>query len=98
VHLPVAGWQTPGSKQAAGGSQLTGVPAVQTPCWQVDTPLQRLPSSQLALSTAFGLVQDCVAGLQTPGMWQGLSAVHAAMHLPPQSWAVLPAGAAGPQP
>jgi hypothetical protein len=43
--------------------QVRGVPAVQTPAWQVSAPLQTLPSAQ-AVPFKTGVLEQPVAGLQ----------------------------------
>ena len=53
--------------------QTTGVPAVQVPAWQVSSPLQRLPSEQLAPSARSVLMQR--PALQESSV-QGLLSLH----------------------
>jgi hypothetical protein len=45
-HSPVAGSQVPAMWQASRAVQTFGVPAVQTPFWQVSLIVQGLPSLQ----------------------------------------------------
>jgi hypothetical protein len=45
-HTPVAGAHTPACLQGAAAGQVSAVPAVQTPAWQVSVVVHMLPSSQ----------------------------------------------------
>ena len=45
-HLPVAGAHVPAAWHWSEAAQVTGLPAVQTPAWQVSPCVQELPSSQ----------------------------------------------------
>jgi hypothetical protein len=45
-HTPVALLHTPTVWHASMAVQVTGIPAVQTPIWQVSAPLQAFPSLQ----------------------------------------------------
>ena len=48
VHAPVLGLHVPAPRHVAGAGQVTVVPPVHTPAWQVSPEVHALPSSQLA--------------------------------------------------
>jgi hypothetical protein len=55
--------------QALLSLQFDGVPAVQTPLWQLSPVVQALPSLQAVPSALFGLLHAPVDILQTPATW-----------------------------
>jgi hypothetical protein len=67
-QVPLVGLQTPASWQASGAGQVTGLPPVHTPIWQVSVRLHALPSLQGVASGLSGL-EHPVAGLQVPAEW-----------------------------
>ena len=83
-HVPVIGSHVPGSWQASGAGQTTGLVPVQTPAWHASVWVQALPSSHAVPSVLAGLEQP-VAGLQTPATWQGSIAAQSTALLPLQT-------------
>jgi hypothetical protein len=76
AHCPVAALQTPepATWHGPGDSQITSVPEVQTPSWQVSVSVQALPSEQGA-PFGLGVVEHRpVRGSHVPGTWHGSSA------------------------
>src|SRR5258708_3759442 len=55
-HVPVAGSQVPATWHWSLAVQVTGLPPVQVPPWQVSVWVQALPSSQAVPSDLAGLV------------------------------------------
>jgi hypothetical protein len=76
-QIPVAGTHAPTVVQSVAAGQITGgVVCAQDPLWHVDTPLQRLPSSQLVPSDLLVTGQIPVAGTQAPTVVQAVAAGH----------------------
>ena len=65
-HAPVAGSQVPASWHWSVAVQVTGVPPVQTPAWQVSPVVQALPSLHVVPSVATGFEHAPVAGSHVP--------------------------------
>jgi hypothetical protein len=62
LEQPKTAWQL-SVVQTLPSSHVRGVPAVQTPAWQVSAPLQTLPSAQ-AVPLSTGVLLQPVTGLQ----------------------------------
>jgi hypothetical protein len=69
VHMPVPGLHAPTSWHWSSAVQVTGLPPVQTPAWQVSVCVHLLPSSQPVSSGAAGFEQAPVLGVQVPATW-----------------------------
>jgi hypothetical protein len=74
-HWPLAGLQVPTSWHWLSAVQVTGLPPVQVPDWQVSVCVQALPSLQAVPLALVGLEHWPLAGLQVPTSWHWLSAV-----------------------
>jgi hypothetical protein len=76
-QTPVEVTQAPTVVQAVAAGQITGcVVCVQDPLWHVDTPLQRLPSSQLVPLDLLLTGQVPVEGTQAPTVVQAVAVGH----------------------
>src|SRR5580698_4895580 len=69
VWHPLTGSQTP-TEQGSALPQDGAAPAVQTPAWQVSTPLQALPSEQEVPSGSAVMPQAPVVGSHMLAAWQ----------------------------
>src|SRR2546425_1179134 len=74
-QVPVAGSKAPTVWHWSGAVQVTGLPPVQTPAWQVSLWVQASLSSHAVPSAAFGFEQVPVAGSQVPTAWHWSAAV-----------------------
>jgi hypothetical protein len=88
LHVPVAGSQVPATWHWSSGMQVTAVPAVQTPLWQVSFWVQALPSLQDVPSPLAGLEHVPVLGLHVPAVWHWSEAVQTTGVPPVQTPAV----------
>src|SRR5205823_1283625 len=70
LEQPLTASQVPALWHWSEAVQVTGVPAVQAPCWQVSPWVQALPSLQAEPSALAWLEQVPVVGSQTP-TWHG---------------------------
>jgi hypothetical protein len=68
-QVPVAGSHVPVVWHASSGSQVIGVPAVQTPAVQASPLLQALPVLQPVPSVAAGFEHSPLVGSQLPAVW-----------------------------
>lgn len=66
------------------GGQVTGLPPVQIPAWQVSPVVQPLPSEQAAPFDLTGFEQSPVDGEQVPALWHWSSALHVTGFVPTQ--------------
>src|SRR5438552_2394813 len=86
-HSPVPGLQVPASWHCSGAGQVTEVPAVHVPPWQVSLSVQASPSSHPARRSSDLFEQVAVSGSQVPASWHWSGAVQAtevpAVHVPP---------------
>jgi hypothetical protein len=69
VQSPVDGLHVPARWQASAAVQVTGMPAVQAPPWQVSPVVHLSPALQGLPSEAGGFEQAPVAGSQLPTVW-----------------------------
>jgi hypothetical protein len=69
LQVPVAASQVPASWHWSLAVQLTGLPPVQAPAWQVSVFVQALPSLQLVPFALAGFVHWPVALSQVPASW-----------------------------
>src|SRR3989441_10009258 len=67
-QVPVAGSQVPTVWHWSAAVQVTGLPPVQTPAWQVSVWVQALLSLHAVPSAALGVAQVPVAGVQAPAV------------------------------
>src|SRR5437868_5261018 len=74
-HAPVAGLHVPAVWQVSSAVQVTAVPPVQLPVWQVSLVVHLFPSSQVVPSALLGFEHVPVAGLHVPAAWHWSSAV-----------------------
>jgi hypothetical protein len=74
----LTGSQTP-TWQGSLLAQLGAVPRVQTPAWQVSSPLQEFPSEQEVPSGSAIIPHEPVVGSHMPATWQASGGVQ----LPP---------------
>jgi hypothetical protein len=75
LQTPVAGLQVPALWHWSSALQVTGLPPLQAPAWQVSVWVQALPSLHAVPLALLGLVQTPVAGLQVPALWHWSSAL-----------------------
>src|SRR3989442_1614318 len=73
--LPVEGSQVPTVWPWSAAVQVTGLPPVQTPAWQVSVWVQASLSSHAVPSAALGFEHVPVAGSQVPAVWHWSAAV-----------------------
>jgi hypothetical protein len=76
VHSPVDESQVPASWHASLAMQVTGVPGLHVPAWQVSAPLQALPSPQEDPLGLAGFVHCPVEASHVPGLWHSSLATH----------------------
>ena len=69
-HWPLDGSQEPASWHESLAAQVTGVPDVQVPAWQVSAPLHWSLSAQEVPFGLLGFEQVPVAGSHVPAPWQ----------------------------
>ena len=65
-HTPVAGAQVPARWQLLIAEQITGLPPLHTPAWQVSDCVQAFPSEHAVPLGLAGFEQTPVAGPQVP--------------------------------
>jgi hypothetical protein len=83
-HCPVSGSHVPATWHWDCGWQVTAVPGVQVPAWQVSVSVQALSSLQ-GVPSAFGGSEHCpVAGSHVPALWHASEAVQTTGLLPTQ--------------
>src|SRR5207247_1822996 len=68
-HAPAAGSHVAPPWHGSLATQVTGLPPVHTPTWQLSGCVQALASSQEVPSGALGFVQMPVPGSHTPASW-----------------------------
>src|SRR2546427_765197 len=68
-HSPVAGLHVPASWHWSCAVQVTELPPVHVPPWQVSLCVQASPSLHPVLSGLLGFEHSPVAGLQVPASW-----------------------------
>src|SRR5262249_6459271 len=85
-QAPVDGSHVPGVWHWSCAVQLTGLPPVQMPAWQVSTVVQALLSLHVVPFALAGFEHSPVAVLHVPALWHWSSAVHvtglAPVHVP----------------
>src|SRR5207253_2002595 len=84
-QAPLAGSQVPATWHWSLAVQVTGLPPVQTPAWQLSAWVQALPSLQLAPFAAGGFEQTPLCGLQTPATWHWSPAAQTTGFAPTQT-------------
>src|SRR5439155_544869 len=86
-HSPVPGLHVPASWHWSGAGQVTELPAVHVPPWQVSLSVQASPSLHPAPSALLGFEHSPVPGLHVPASWHWSCAVQVtevpAVHVPP---------------
>ena len=75
-QAPVLGLHVPAAWHWSEAVQVTLLPAVHNPAWQVSFKSQALPSLQLVPLVAAGFEQAPVVGSQVPAAWHWSEAVH----------------------
>src|SRR5258705_347564 len=75
-QAPVVGLQLPTKWHESEAVQVTGLPLLQAPSWQVSASVQAFPSLHALLSGLPGFEHAPVAESQTPAEWHESEAVH----------------------
>jgi hypothetical protein len=75
-HVPVLGLHVPAAWHWSLAAQVTWLPAVHTPAWQLSSRSHALPSLHAVPLLAAGFEQVPVPGSQVPAVWHASLAVH----------------------
>src|SRR5207245_9870870 len=86
-HSPVPGLHVPASWHWSGAGQVTELPAVHVPPWQVSLSVQASPALPPVPSALLGFEHSPVPGLHVPASWHWSGAGQVtelpAVHVPP---------------
>jgi len=84
-HCPLAGSHVPASWHWSLAVQVTGLPLVHEPAWQVSSCVQAFPSLHVEPSGLAGLLHAPLAVSHVPASWHWSLAVHVTGFAPVQA-------------